>query len=58
MYYFTITTSVMMPHDDWYVPCLDNRDADHLAWITSSQAPTLPDIMIQKLSKSSIKPAE
>jgi hypothetical protein len=23
-----------------YVPHLDNRDADHLAWIASSRAPT------------------
>jgi hypothetical protein len=23
-----------------YVPRLDNRDADHLAWIASSRAPT------------------
>jgi hypothetical protein len=34
----------------WYAPCLDNRDADHLAWIACSRAPTLPDI--------SVRPAE
>jgi hypothetical protein len=41
-----------------YVPRLDNRDADHLAWITSSRAPTSPDIIIEKLCKPSVKPAE
>jgi hypothetical protein len=30
-----------------YVPCLDNRDADHLAWIASSKAPTPPDVIGQ-----------
>jgi hypothetical protein len=39
----------------WYVPRLENHDADHLAWIASSRAPTLPDIIIEKLSKSSVK---
>jgi hypothetical protein len=41
-----------------YVPHLDNRDADHLAWIASSRAPTLPDVIIEKLSKPSVRPAE
>jgi hypothetical protein len=41
-----------------YVPRLDNRDVDHLAWIASSRAPTPPDIIIEKLSKSLVKPAE
>jgi hypothetical protein len=41
-----------------YVPCLDNRDADHLACIASSRAPNPPDVIIEKLSKSSVKPAE
>jgi hypothetical protein len=41
-----------------YVPRLDNRDADHLAWIASSGAPTLPDIIVVKLSMPSVKPAE
>jgi hypothetical protein len=41
-----------------YVPCLDNRDADHLAWIASSRAPTPPDVIVVKLSKHSVKPAE
>jgi hypothetical protein len=47
---------------DWfevrYVPCLDNRDADHLTWIASSRAPTPPGVIIEKLSKHSIRPAE
>jgi hypothetical protein len=30
-----------------YVPRLDNRDADHLAWITSSRAPTPPDVILK-----------
>jgi hypothetical protein len=34
-----------------YVPRLDNHDTDHLAWIASSRAPTLPDIVIEKLTK-------
>jgi hypothetical protein len=42
----------------WYVPHLDNRDGDHLAWIASSKAPTPPDVIIEKLSKPSVKPAE
>jgi hypothetical protein len=42
----------------WYVLWLDNRDTDHFAWITSSRAPTPLDVIIQRLSKSSIKPVE
>jgi hypothetical protein len=34
-----------------YVPHLDNRDVDHLAWIASSRAPTPPDVIMKKLSK-------
>jgi hypothetical protein len=41
-----------------YVPRLDNQDADHLAWISSSRAPILPDVIIEKLTKPSIKVAE
>jgi transposase InsO family protein len=41
-----------------YVPRLDNHDADHLAWIASSRAPTPPDVIVVKLSKPSVKPAE
>jgi hypothetical protein len=40
----------------WYVPRLDNRDADHLGWIASSSAPTTLDVIIEKLSKPSVKP--
>jgi ribonuclease HI len=42
----------------WYVPRLDNRDADHLAWIASSRAPTPLDIIAEKLSTPSVKPIE
>jgi hypothetical protein len=41
-----------------YVPHLDNRDADPLSWIASSRAPTLPDGIIEKLSKPSVKLVE
>jgi hypothetical protein len=41
-----------------YVPRLDNRDVDHLAWIASSRASTSPNIIIEKLSKLSVRPAE
>jgi hypothetical protein len=41
-----------------YVQRLDNRDINHLAWIASSRAPTLLDIIIVKLSKPSVRPAE
>jgi hypothetical protein len=47
--------------DGFEVRCvlrLDNWDADHLAWITSSRAPTPPDIIIEKLTKPSVRPAE
>jgi hypothetical protein len=30
-----------------YVPHLDNRDADRVTWITSSRAPTPPDVIIE-----------
>jgi hypothetical protein len=42
----------------WYVPRLENYDADHLAWIASSRTPTLPDVIIKKLSKPSIRPTD
>jgi hypothetical protein len=29
-----------------YVSRLDNRDADHLAWISSSRAPTPSDVIV------------
>jgi hypothetical protein len=38
-----------------YVPRLDNRDANHLAWIASSRAPTPSDVIIEKLTKQKIK---
>jgi hypothetical protein len=41
-----------------YVSCLDNRDADHLAWIASSRAPIPSDVIIEKLTKPSIKSVE
>jgi hypothetical protein len=42
----------------WYIPRLDNRDANHLAWIASSRAPTPLDVIIEKLSKPLVKSAE
>jgi hypothetical protein len=41
-----------------YVPRLDNRDADQLAWIASSRAPTPPDVIVERLFKPSVKPEE
>jgi hypothetical protein len=41
-----------------YVLCLDNRDADNLAWIASSRAPSLSNVIIEKLCKPSVRPAE
>jgi hypothetical protein len=41
-----------------YVPRLDNRDVDHLTWIAFSRAPTPLDVIIEKLSKPLVKPAE
>jgi hypothetical protein len=41
-----------------YVPCLDNCDTNHLAWIASSRAPTPPYVIIEKLSKPSVRPVE
>jgi hypothetical protein len=38
-----------------YVPHLDNHDMDHLAWIASSRAPIPSDVIIEKLTKPSIK---
>jgi hypothetical protein len=42
----------------WYVPRMDNRNVDHIAWIISSRAPTPPDVIIEKLSKPSVRPTE
>jgi hypothetical protein len=41
-----------------YVPRLDNCDADHLAWIASFRVPTPLDVIVVKLSRPSVKPAE
>jgi ribonuclease HI len=41
-----------------YVPRLDNRDADHLAWIAPSRAPTPPDVILERLVKPSVKATE
>jgi hypothetical protein len=41
-----------------YVPRVDNRDADHLAWIASSRAPTPPDVILERLTKLSVKETE
>jgi hypothetical protein len=41
-----------------YVPRLDNCDADHLAWIAFSRASTPPDVIVERLSKPSVKPEE
>jgi ribonuclease HI len=48
-------------YDDFevrYAPRLDNRDADHLAWIASSRAPIPSDVIIEKLTKPLIKTVE
>jgi hypothetical protein len=41
-----------------YVPWLDNWDADHLAWIASSRAPTPLDVILERLAKPSVKATE
>jgi hypothetical protein len=41
-----------------YEPHLNNCDANHLAWIASSRAPTPVDVIVEKLSKPSVKPEE
>jgi hypothetical protein len=41
-----------------YIPRLDNRDADHLAWIASSRVSISSDVIIEKLTKPSIKSVE
>jgi hypothetical protein len=41
-----------------YVPHLDNRDADHLAQIASSRAPTPLDVIIEKLTKPLVSSTE
>jgi hypothetical protein len=39
-----------------YVPHMDNRDANNLAWIASSKAPTPPNVIVKRLLKPSVKP--
>jgi hypothetical protein len=41
-----------------YVLRLDNRDVDHLAWITSSRASIPTNVIVEKLTKPSIKSVE
>jgi hypothetical protein len=41
-----------------YVPRLNNRDANHLSCIAYSRAPTPPDIIVERLSKPSVKSEE
>jgi ribonuclease HI len=41
-----------------YIPRLDNRNADHIAWIASSRALTPPDVIIEKLTKPLVRPVE
>jgi ribonuclease HI len=41
-----------------YVPRLNNRDVNHLAWIASSRAPTPLDVIVERLFKPSVKPEE
>jgi hypothetical protein len=42
----------------WYVARLKNRHDDHLVWIATSRAPTPLDVIVEKLSKPSIKAVE
>jgi hypothetical protein len=41
-----------------YDPRLDNHDANHLAWIISSKAPTPPDVIMERLLKPLVKSEE
>jgi ribonuclease HI len=41
-----------------YASRLDNCDTDHLTWIASSRASTSLDVIIERLSNPSTKPAE
>jgi hypothetical protein len=41
-----------------YIPRLDNRDVDYRSWIASSRAPIPSDVIIEKLTKPSIKSVE
>jgi hypothetical protein len=37
---------------------MDNRDADHIAWIASSRVPIPSDVIIEQLTKPSVKAVE
>jgi hypothetical protein len=41
-----------------YVPHMNNQDTDHIAWIASSRAPIPSDVIVEKLTKPSIKSVE
>jgi hypothetical protein len=41
-----------------YVPRLDNRNGDHLAWIAMSRALIPSDVIIEKLTKPLVKAVE
>jgi hypothetical protein len=41
-----------------YVPLLDNRDADHLAWIASYRVLILSHVTFENLTKPSVKAVE
>jgi hypothetical protein len=41
-----------------YISRLDNCNVNHLVWIASSRAPTLPNVIIEKLTKRSVRSAE
>jgi ribonuclease HI len=59
--YLTEVRRLEMFFDDFkvrYVSHLDNWDANHLAWIASSRALTLLNVIIEKLTKPSVKAIE
>jgi hypothetical protein len=41
-----------------YIPRMNNQDTDHIAWIASSRAPIPSDVIVEKLTKPSIKSVE
>jgi hydroxypyruvate isomerase len=44
--------------EDHEVNTANRGDVDHLAWIASSKAPTPQDVIVERLSKPSVKPEE
>jgi hypothetical protein len=38
-----------------YVPHVENRDTNHLAWIASSRVPIPSEVIVEKLTKPSVK---